>query len=108
MRAGTLTHEQARYFRNQGYYRLPEVFTPDETGEMREFVRSEIGKDPNRAKRLGGPAVKLYGLYGRNPELVGKFVRNAVLVGTLQSILGPNVVFVANRHNHATVNDQQG
>ena len=109
MRAGALTHEQARHFRNQSYYRLPKAaFTPDETGEMRDFVRSEIAKDPERAKRLGGPAVKLYGLYDRNPELVGKFVRHPVLVGALQSVLGPNVVFVTNRHNHATSNDQQG
>src|ERR1700750_1663873 len=102
MRAGTLTHEQARHFRNQSYCRLPNVFTPDETGEMRDFVRGEIAKDPDRAKRLGGPAVKLYGLYNRNPELVGGFVRHPVLVGALQSILGPNIVFVTNRHNHAT------
>lgn len=108
MRAGALTHEQARHYRNQGYYRLPDVFNADETAEMREFVRNEIVKDPERVKRLGGPAAKLYGLHSRNPELVEKFVKHPTLVSALKSILGPNIVFVTNRHNHATVNDQQG
>ena len=108
MNIGTLSHEQARHFRSQGYFKLPTVFNPDETGELREFVSAEAAKDPEHARRLGGPAVKLYGLYDRNSELMHKVVTHPVLRGALQSILGPNVAFVKNRHNHATINDNQG
>lgn len=108
MSVGTLSHEQARHFRNQGYYRLSSVYSPGETAEMRDSVASEAAKDSEGARRLGGTAVKLYGLHARNPELMGRVIRHPVLIGALQSILGPNVIFVTNRHNHATVNDQIG
>lgn len=108
MSIGTLSHEQARHFRSQGYFRLPAVFSTDETAELREFVSAEAAKDQGRASRLGGPAVKLYGLYDRNQALMHQVVTHPVIKGALQSLLGPNVVFVKNRHNHATINDNQG
>jgi phytanoyl-CoA hydroxylase len=108
MSLGTLSHEQARHFRNQGYYRLPQVYSPADTAEMRDFVRSEAERDPDRLRQLGGPALKLYQLHSRRPELMERVIRHPALVGALQSILGPNVVFVTNRHNHATINNQQG
>lgn len=105
---GGLTHEQARHFRSQGYYRLPEVFSKDETTEMREFVLEEAEKQRSLARELGGPALKLYGLYDRNPELMKRVISKTALKDALESILGPNIVFVKNRHNHATVNKHQG
>lgn len=108
MSTGTLNHEQARHFRTQGYFKLPGVFTQAETAEMRDFVLDEVSRDTERLRRLGGPAVKLYGLYGRNPELMERVIKNEALTGPLQSLLGPNVVFVTNRHNHATLNNKQG
>ncbi|MEU2900885.1 phytanoyl-CoA dioxygenase family protein [Streptomyces sp. NPDC001273] len=103
-----LSHEQARHYRSQGYCRLPNVFSGGQTAELRDFVSSEAKKDPERARKIGGPTVKLYGLYQRNPELLGRVIRNPNLIGALQGLLGPNVVFVTNRHNHATINDKQG
>lgn len=106
---GTLTNEQAWHFRTQGYYRLPDVFSADETAEMREFVAQEAARrDPTHARKVGGPMVKMYGLYQANPELMDRVIRHPNLVGPLKSILGPNVLFLTNRHNHATMNDQQG
>lgn len=106
---GALSHEQARHFRSQGYYRLPNVFSSDETAEMREFVLKEASKtDPDEARKIGGPTMKMYGLHRRNPELIERVVRHPKLVGPLISLLGPNIVFLTNRHNHATMNNQQG
>lgn len=108
MNIGSLSHEQARHFRSQGYYRLLDVYSSDETAEMRDFVHAEAKSLPPGARTLGGSAVKLYGLYARNTELMQRVVANPKLIGPLQSLVGPNVVFVTNRHNHATVNDQRG
>ena len=108
MKYGHLNHEQARHFRSQGYYRLLDVFEPHETETLRSFVLEEADKQRQLAQNLGGPAVKLYGLYDRNPELMHRAVTNPRLLGALESLVGPNIVFVKNRHNHATVNNHIG
>ncbi len=108
MNTGTLSHEQSRHFRSQGYFILPRVFTLIETTAMRDFVVAESARDFARTTQTGGPTMKLYGLYGRNPEVMRRVITHPVLVGALQSLLGPNVVFVTNRHNHATINSMQG
>jgi phytanoyl-CoA hydroxylase len=107
-KTGTLSHEQARHFRTQGYYRLPSVYTKEETADMRAFVEEEAAHDAELRESIGAAAVKMYGLYDRNRELMHRVITNPVLVGALQSILGPNIVLVKNRHNHATVNNRQG
>ena len=104
-----LTHEQARHYRLQGYYRLPQVFSEEETSELKDFIDSEVEKEQlKRAGELGSAAVKLYGLYDRNTELMDRTIRKQKLINALSSILGPNIVFVKNRHNHATVNNHAG
>ena len=110
MSLGTLSHEQARFFRSQGYFRLANVFTETETSILRNLVLTEAGKEQRlkKASEVGKATLKLYGLYQRNPELMNTVIRNATLIGALNSLLGPNIVFVTNRHNHATINDTQG
>lgn len=107
MKYGELNHEQSRFYRDQGYYRLLDCFKAEETAEMRTFIREEASKNENIDETLN-PNRKLYGLYDRNPELMKRLIGNKALVGALISILGPNVIFVKNRHNHATINNTQG
>ncbi|HET6622482.1 MAG TPA: phytanoyl-CoA dioxygenase family protein [Candidatus Saccharimonadales bacterium] len=107
MRYGGLTQEQARFYRDQGYYRLLDCFDQTETAEMRDFISSEFNKTQDRVDP-SNPNRKLYGLYDRNPELMNRVLGKKALIGALTSILGPNVVFVKNRHNHATVNNRYG
>lgn len=107
MKYGTLTQKQSRFYRDQGYYRLLGCFTTDETAEMRSFITDEAAKQDDIDEAIN-PNRKLYGLYDRNPELVRRVVGNKAMVGALTSILGPNVMFVKNRHNHATINITKG
>lgn len=105
---GTLTHEQARHFRSQGYYRLIDVFSSEETDEIRNFIEDEAHKMRSEGRTLAGPALKMYGLYDRNPDLMKRVTMNKVLVGALESLIGPNIILVKNRHNHATINNHIG
>ena len=62
MKYGSLSHEQARFYRDQGYYRLTGVFSPEQTTEMRAFIQNEATKlsdttDPSN------PNKKLYGAH---------------------------------------------
>jgi phytanoyl-CoA hydroxylase len=107
--AQSLSHEQARFFRSAGYFRLLDVLDDEQTAVLREFVLQEkASEDAQRRARGEGEAIKLYGLYDRNPELIDSLITNPKLIGALQSLLGPNIVFVKNRHNHTTVNDARG
>jgi ectoine hydroxylase-related dioxygenase (phytanoyl-CoA dioxygenase family) len=104
-----VSHEQARFFRSAGYFRLLDVLDGEQTAALRRFVLQEkCFEDEHRRERGEGEAVKLYGLYDRNPELVQTLITNPKLIDVLQALLGPNIVFVKNRHNHTTVNDANG
>lgn len=102
-----LNHEQARFYRDQGYYRLLNVFNDDETAKIRQFIEAEANNTEGDTGPLN-PNKKLYGLYDRDPDMMRQVIGNRALVGALVSLLGPNVVFVKNRHNHATINNKQG
>lgn len=107
MKHGTLSHEQARFFRDQGYYRLSSCYDLDEVSETRQFISEEANININ-ADDVVNPNNKLYGLYDRNPELIDKIVGKQALIGALVSLLGPNILLVKNRHNHATINNRKG
>lgn len=107
MKHGALNHEQARFYRDQGYYRLTDAFTTEESSEIRQFIENEADKQARDVDPLN-PNKKLYGLYDRDPEMMRKVIGNKALISALVSLLGPNIVFVKNRHNHATVNNKQG
>lgn len=107
MKYGALNHEQTRFYRDQGYYRLTDVFDTKQTAEMRQFIQEEAVRDDGGSD-LANPNKKLYGLYDRNPALMHQVIGHQALIGVLQSLLGPNVVFVKNRHNHATINNRHG
>lgn len=104
---GELTQEQSRFYRDQGYFRILNCFDQEETAEIREFVCGEALKqgddyDKSNLNR------KLYNIHDRDSKLMGRVIGKDALVGALSSILGPNVVLVKNRHNHATINNNQG
>lgn len=106
MRAMPLSNEQSRFFRDMGYWRVSNVFSPEQTNQLREFVRQEAKQStPTTADN---PNQKLYGLYDRNPELIHSIITEPKLIAVLESLLGPNIVFVKNRHNHATINNKAG
>lgn len=106
MHAG-LSHEQARFFRATGYFKLLNVLASREIDELKQFIieARATEEDRRRTQMNSKPVIKLYGLYGRNPRIMTSLITNPVLISALRSLVGPNVVFVTNRHNHATIND---
>ncbi|HET8709277.1 MAG TPA: phytanoyl-CoA dioxygenase family protein [Candidatus Saccharimonadales bacterium] len=108
MSANLLSVHERRHFLDQGYLKLLQVYDGKEVEELRSFVDVEATKERRRQQIIGNRTLKVYGLYDRNPELMGRIIKSRRLIKALVGILGPNVVFVKNRHNHATVNDQIG
>ncbi|MEV8634354.1 phytanoyl-CoA dioxygenase family protein [Streptosporangium sp. NPDC051023] len=91
----TLNDLQVRHFRDSGYLRLPGVLGPDDCHRLATFVA-----DQHQAAGGG----KLYGLLDRDPLAIGGLIAHPRLIGPLTSLLGPNIVYITNRHNHATLN----
>lgn len=103
-RSSAELYRRARFFYDTGYLKIPVVLKSDQTATLRKFVLEEEAKDKVKEAIRGQIAHKIYGLYDRNPELMHSLLTNPKLVSELTGILGPNVVFVKNRHNHATTN----
>lgn len=93
---------QQTHFYNCGYLKFGSILNNDVVNELREFVYKE--KELQLAS--GNTQAKIYGLYDRNPELMDKLVRNKELIRAVSNILGPNIIFVKNRHNQAAINSK--
>src|ERR1019366_5155107 len=97
-----LTAQQVRFFRDVGYLRLPGLVDKALVGQLYGFLRAESEREVlSRNLPVNG---KYYQLFQRNPNLVERLIRHSTIVEPLRSLLGNNIVFLANRHNHATTN----
>ncbi|MFJ3221625.1 phytanoyl-CoA dioxygenase family protein [Kitasatospora sp. NPDC086801] len=93
-----LTEQQARHFRDLGYLRLPDAGLPQRLlDDVAEAVRA-------RAARLPAGRAKVYRLYQHDRALMHRLVAHPALTGPLTALLGPNVVYVLNRHNQGSLN----
>ncbi|MEU1287999.1 phytanoyl-CoA dioxygenase family protein [Kitasatospora sp. NPDC005856] len=93
-----LTEQQVRHFRDLGYLRLPGPGLP------RDLVEEVAGVVRARAALLPGGQAKVYRLYEHDRALMYRLVAHPSLTGPLTSLLGPNVVYVLNRHNQGSLN----
>lgn len=101
-----LTDLEVRHFRDCGYLRVENVIEPGLLDALTRFVEDELARPPGSSQppvRSGGQ-VKLYGLYERNPGLMDGLVRYPGILSPLSGLLGPNMVFLRNRHNQASAN----
>ncbi|MFF2548748.1 phytanoyl-CoA dioxygenase family protein [Kitasatospora sp. NPDC058063] len=94
----TLTEQQARHFRDLGYLRLPDPGLPrDLLVEVAKTVRAH-------AALLPVGQAKIYRLYQHDRTLMHRLIAHPAILGPLTSLLGPNVVYVLNRHNQGSLN----
>ncbi|WP_282204256.1 phytanoyl-CoA dioxygenase family protein [Kitasatospora fiedleri] len=89
----SLTELEIRHFREAGYLRLPDLGLPAPLIEETAALIRE---------RSARGAHKVYGLYQAAPGTVHQLVAHPGLTGPLTALLGPNVVYVLNRHNQVS------
>ncbi|MGC5344828.1 phytanoyl-CoA dioxygenase family protein [Streptomyces sp. DT24] len=100
----SLTPLQIRHFRDSGYLRIPGVVPAALVAEIRGMLRTEFADASASVPPRQGTPAKLYRLHERAPGLMGRLITLPGLVGPLRALLGPNVVYLLNRHNQAAVN----
>lgn len=91
----SITHQQVLHFRMQGYLRVRELIEDD--------LRLELLDYSKRLQREDG-TLKSYRLFERDPALMTKLLSQESLLGRLTGLLGPNVVYLTNRHNQSALN----
>jgi ectoine hydroxylase-related dioxygenase (phytanoyl-CoA dioxygenase family) len=92
------------HFLHCGYLLLPTRLPDDVVEGLKEAIRKDIDAEVEPVVRdTEGRPVRVSGLLDRHPVFEETGASDAV-VGPLSSLLGPNILMLRNRHNHATMN----
>lgn len=92
------------FFRHNGFLRLRHCVPETSVERMREVIRQgATSATPPCRRNEAAEVTRLDRLIDRDTVFL-EALRSPVLAQPLQSLLGPNVFVVRNRHNHATVN----
>jgi len=99
-----LTSQQVWFFRHNGFLRLPCRLDRDQVEYLKDRIYRHIrdGIPPLRADE-SGRVVRLSRFIDRDPAFLEIF-STPQITGSLEALLGPNIVLLGNRHNHATIN----
>jgi ectoine hydroxylase-related dioxygenase (phytanoyl-CoA dioxygenase family) len=99
----SLTPEQVRLFRHNGFIKLPGRLSPDRVDQLKEAVWKEIRAVAEPVVRdREGRVVRISDIWDRDPAFRETLTSPEVL-GPLEALLGPNIELIRNRHNHATL-----
>ena len=98
-----LTPEQIFLFRHNGFLQLPQRLPEPTVAGLKatiwEHIRSEV---PPVTRDGQGRVVRISDLWGRGTPF-REALTAAEVLDPLESLLGPNIELVLNRHNHATL-----
>lgn len=98
-----LTGEQVQHFRHNGYVKLPERLPQETVTALKETIGRHIQEEvPPVVRDRQGRVVRLSSLWDRDP-LFREALTGPVVLDPLESLLGPHIELVKNRHNHATL-----
>src|SRR5579862_2886571 len=99
----TLTPEQSRLFRHNGFLKLPERLPEAMVACLKATIHRQIEEEVAPIVRdKQGRVVRISNLWDRGAPFQ-ETVTCSQILDPLGSLLGPNIEYVKNRHNHATL-----
>lgn len=99
----TLNQTEISFFRQAGYIKLAWKFEEKVINMITLLLDSILASQASPLKRdINGNIVKIFNLYDRNEEFVNLY-SSPLILNPLVSLIGPNIEFLKNRHNHASV-----
>ena len=100
----SLTAEQIWFFRQSGYLKLTDRLSDATIEELKQATYSNIEAEKEPVARdRNGRVVRLSNILDRDP-VFWETLTHPIVLNPLESLLGPNIEIVRNRHNHATLN----
>lgn len=99
-----LSDDQIKLFRHNGFLRLPGRL-PDETvARLKETVLADVANEVEPYVRdKNGVVIRLSQVLDRDP-IFREIATSSLVLDSLESLLGPNIELITNRHNHSTLN----
>lgn len=99
-----LTEQQIRFFRSSGYFKLEHKIAEMDIFDMKQKISSYIENPQSPFKKdEKGKVYRIDNIYQRD-EIFQQIITSDKILDPLESLLGPNIIFTMNRHNHATIN----
>lgn len=99
-----LTPQEVQLFRHNGFIKFPKRLPEAQFAALKEATLRDIEKSVEPVARDNGRIIRLSNLWGRG----GIFQRTITcdeILDPLESLLGPNIEFLINRHNHLYLRD---
>ena len=98
-----LTMRQVQLFRNNGFLRLPNRLPSALVKDLKAAVMADLnGEVEPLVRNEDGRAVRISALMDRAP-IFREAATHPFALDPLESLLGPNIEILTNRHNHATL-----
>src|SRR6266436_2962872 len=100
---GSLSPQQVWFFRHAGYLRVGSGVPEERLRWLRKVIDDLFREARDPCERSSsGRVVRISNLASRSPVLREEF-SSPPITDLLESLLGPNIDFLRNRHNHATI-----
>ena len=102
-----LSPAQIQLFRHNGFLRLPEVLPEDLVDQLKNAIWDDINNEVEPVVRNPeGKVVRISNAIDRAP-IFHDVATHPLVLDPLESLLGPNIELIKNRHNHATLRTAQ-
>ena len=101
-----LTPQEVQLFRHNGFVKLPTRLNEGLVDELKAMALKDIQEEVEPvARNKDGRVTRISDLWGRG-GLFQETIVCDVILSPLESLLGPNIEFVRNRHNHVYLRDR--
>ena len=101
-----LTPQEVQLFRHNGFIKLPTRLPGDLVDTLKAMALKDIREEVEPvARNKDGRVIRISDLWGRGGIFQETVVCDEIL-NPLESLLGPNIDFVRNRHNHVYLRDR--
>jgi phytanoyl-CoA hydroxylase len=99
----TLSPQQIQLFRHNGFLRLPQILPESLVDQLKNAIWEDIKNEVEPVVRNpDGKVVRLSNVVDR-AAIFYDVATHPLVLDPLESLLGPNIELIKNRHNHATL-----
>ncbi len=99
----TLNQDEINFFRRVGYLKLQNKFDNNFMDDIQVILNRNLKEKISPYKKdKNGYIIKMFNLFNRDNQFK-KLYTSPLIIDPLKSLLGPNIEFLLNRHNHASV-----
>ncbi|MCY3821508.1 MAG: phytanoyl-CoA dioxygenase family protein [Gammaproteobacteria bacterium] len=102
----TLQPEEVDLFRHNGFVKLPTRLPADLVEGLKASALEDIQNEVEPVARRDGEVDRISGLWDRGGVFQQAIACDEIL-DPLESLLGPNIEFMLNRHNHIYLRDRK-